>query len=61
VSPKEQDLQLLVLQLKESSNNGFLQNMYGHCVIKLKENEGLSTESINIINNIQLNINLGLH
>jgi hypothetical protein len=42
---KETDLDSLIHQLKESSNKGFLKKMYDHIMIKLKENEGLSTES----------------
>lgn len=42
---KESDLDSLIFQLKDSSVKGFLKKMYDHCTTKLKENDGLITES----------------
>ncbi len=41
---KESDLSLVIDQIKEHSNKGFLRKMYDCVVFKLKENEGLFTE-----------------
>jgi len=41
---KESDLSLVIDQVKEHSNKGFLRKMYDCVVFKLKENEGLFTE-----------------
>ena len=42
------DFDSLIYQLKESSSKGYLRKMYDHVLNKLKDNEGLVSDS-NII------------
>jgi hypothetical protein len=55
VTNKESDLDSLIFQLKESSTKGYLKKMYDHIINRLKDNEGLITES-NIIINLGANL-----
>lgn len=41
---KESDLNMVIEQVKEHSNKGYLKKMYDSMMLKLKENEGLSVE-----------------
>jgi hypothetical protein len=43
---KENELSMVIEQVKEHSNKGYLKKMYDSVIFKLKEREGLSTERI---------------